>query len=262
MGDDADANRAWREMLRAWAIPEQLVAAAPESPYFFDPSVFIAAADEALARFEDTVSDRVARQALAGDGTVLDVGAGAGAASLRLRPSHVTGVDPSVVLLEAFAERAERLGVGHTEIEGTWPDVAARVPAADVVVCHHLAYNVPDLATFASQLAAHARRRVVIELTAVHPMAWLSPYWDALHGLVQPEGPTAIDAAAVFAALGFEVHAERGQRPLQMIGELGDDQLARIARRLCLAAERLPELRRLVTDMPPPSTRQVVTLWW
>ena len=235
MDDDvATLNDRWQQMLAGWAIPTELMAQAPESPYFFDPTVFTIAADAAMARTDDTASDAVARAALPTAGTVLDVGVGAGAASLRLRPGHITGVDPSTVLLAAFAERATTLGIAHREVEGTWPDASSGVTSVDVVVCHHVVYNVTDLATFTSQLASHAHRRVVIELTARHPMAWLSPYWTALHGLSQPTTPTAEDAVAVLVALGFDVHQQRSWREIQMIGELGDEQVARIARRLCI----------------------------
>src|SRR5829696_3409364 len=88
-------DSAWSEMLARWAIPDQLVAAAPVSPYFFDVAVFAVAADEAIARPDDTISDRAARDALPVGGTVLDVGAGAGAASLRLGASRVIGIDSS-----------------------------------------------------------------------------------------------------------------------------------------------------------------------
>jgi hypothetical protein len=46
MAEPGDANRRWAQMLGDWAIPEQLVAAAREPPYFFDPQVFIAAANQ------------------------------------------------------------------------------------------------------------------------------------------------------------------------------------------------------------------------
>jgi SAM-dependent methyltransferase len=262
MAERTDANKRWGQMLAAWAIPPELIDAAPASPYFFDPAVFIAAADQALARVEDTVSDGVAREALPEGGTVLDVGAGAGAASLRLGPTHVTAVDPSSELLEAFASRAVTLGLEHAQIEGTWPDVAPRAPEVDVVVCHHVIYNVADLRTFAALLDAHGRRRVVIELTSVHPMAWMTPYWRALHGIEQPERPTAEDAVTVLGQLGLDVNQARSVRPVQMIGELGEDRLARIARRLCLPAVRLPELQRLLEEVPPSDAREVVTLWW
>ena len=112
MGEPGEANRRWAHTLSGWAIPDAIVAAAAESPYFFDPQVFIEIADEALARADDTPSDAIARDALAADGTVLDVGCGAGAASFRLHPSAVVGVDPSAELLDVFLERA---GVALTD---------------------------------------------------------------------------------------------------------------------------------------------------
>jgi SAM-dependent methyltransferase len=262
VGDASEANRRWAEHLAAWAIPEDLVAKAEEPPYFFDPAVFTAAADAALARAADTTSDAVARAALPAGGTVLDVGAGAGTASLRLGAAHAVGVDSNSELLRAFAERASRMGIATTLVEGRWPEVAPSVLPADVVVCHHVAYNAPDLAAFASALDAHARRRVVVELTAVHPMSWMAPYWKALHGLDQPERPTADDAVDVLTGLGFEVHQRRWVRDVQMIGESEADSVARIARRLCLPAARHDELRLCVEANPPPRTREVVTLWW
>jgi cyclopropane fatty-acyl-phospholipid synthase-like methyltransferase len=262
MDERHDANRRWSTMLSAWAIPQGLIAAAPASPYFFDPTVFITAADEAIARADDTISDRVARQALPCGGTVLDVGVGAGAASLRLGASRVIGVDASGPMLAAFTERAARLGIAATAVHGSWPDVAEQAPRCDVVVCHHVAYNVADLASFALALSDKAVARVVVELTARHPMAWLAPYWEALHGLAQPEGPTADDAVAVLESLGFTVHQQRWSRRIQMIGETGDEQMARIARRLCLPEWRWDELRAVLRRRPPPVERQVVTVWW
>jgi hypothetical protein len=249
-------------MLGRWAIPEELVASAPASPYFFDPAVFTAAADDAVLRDRDTPSDRVAREALPAHGTVLDVGVGAGAASLRLGADRIIGVDPNPTLLDAFAQRAERLGCAHTEIQGTWPDVAAETPRADVAVCHHVVYNVAELSGFARSLTEHAARRVVIELTAVHPMAWLAPYWKALHGLDQPDRPAADDAIAVFEELGLGPRHERWTRPIQMIGETDTDRVDRIARRLCLNPDRHDELRRALDATPPPVERGVVTVWW
>jgi hypothetical protein len=252
----------WANWLAAWAIPAELIAAAPESPYFFDPQVFIAAADKAMARPDDTPSDRAAREALPAGGSVVDVGVGAGAASVRLRPATIVGVDANRVLLDAFVERASGFGIDALAIEGSWPAVAPDTPVADVVVCHHVVYNAADLATFAAALDGHARRRVVVELTAVHPMAWMTPYWRALHGIDQPDRPTAADAVDVLKGLGFEPHQQRWVRNYQMIGENGEDALARIARRLCLPPDRNPELRELLVSTPPPTGREVVTVWW
>lgn len=249
-------------MLARWAIPERLRAAVPASPYFFDPDVFTQAALEALDRSDDSPSDEAAREALPDAGSVLDVGCGAGAASLRLRPRHVVGVDTNRPLLDAFLGVARRFGVQADAVEGGWPDVATLCPPAEVVVCHHVFYNVADLAGFATALDQHAQRRVVVELTAVHPMAWLAPYWLALHGLGQPDRPTAHDAVEVLAQLGFEVRQRRWKRHYQMIGEHGTHRLDAMARRLCLPPERHDELRHVVEDLPPPTEREMVTLWW
>ena len=263
-GGSDEANRRWADMLAEWAIPEELLAAAPTSPFFFDPTVFIRAADEALARRDDSPSDAAARDSLPTGGAVLDVGVGAGAASLRLaaRAGHIVGVDLNRELLDAFAERARGLGVGHTTIEGGWPGVASRAPAADVVLCHHVIYNAADLAAFASALTAHATRRVVVELTTIHPLAWMATYWEAVHGLAQPHRPTVDDAVEVLASLGLDVRQHRWQRRLQMIGESNADHVERIARRLCLGPDRHAEVQRLLAATPPPESREVTTLWW
>jgi hypothetical protein len=123
-------------------------------------------------------------------------------------------------------------------------------------------YNVADLAAFAVALTDHARHRVVAELTAVHPMAWMAPYWKALQGLEQPDRPVAHDAVAVLEELGLRVRQRRWERRYEMIGESGDQSLLRIARRLCLPASRHEELRQLLAAVPPPDKRDVVTLWW
>ena len=256
------ADRTWAGMLADWAVPEEILAGAPESPFFFDLRSFVGAAEEAVNRSADTPSDAAAREVLPAGGTVLDVGCGAGAASLRLRPARVIGVDQSRPLLAAFSEGARRLGIDAEVIEGRWPDCAEQAGTTDVVVCHHVLYNVPDLAAFAAALSAHARRRVVVELTASHPLSWLTPYWKALHGLDQPERPTWEDAVAVLADLGLTVGETRWRRRYEMIGEGGEEAVARIGRRLCIGPDRYDELRGLLAAEPPPQDREVVTLWW
>ena len=165
-------------------------------------------------------------------------------------------------MLDAFVDRALRQGITATPIEGAWPQVAPTTEVADVVVCHHVAYNVSDLSSFVRALMERTISRTVIELTTLHPMTWLAPYWRSLYDLDQPDRPTADDAIAVLRELGIAVHQRHWTRPIQMIGETGDDQLARVARRLCLPAERLNELRVALSERPPPVEREVVTVWW
>jgi len=90
----------------------------------------------------------------------------------------------------------------------------------------------------------------------------MRPYWEALHGLDQPDRPTVEDAIAELTELGFRVHQQRWRRQYQMIGETGNDQVARIGRRLCLPSRRYDELRQLLTAIPVPREREVVTVWW
>src|SRR6185295_12314164 len=126
-----------------WAIPPEILGAAPESPWFCPPGLFTKAAEESLT-VPPTPSRRRALEALPAGGSVLDVGAGAGAASLPLCPPAVAvaAVDQNPEMLSAFAGLAARQGIDHTEVEGLWPDVAGRVGPVDVVVCHHVLYNV------------------------------------------------------------------------------------------------------------------------
>jgi hypothetical protein len=175
-------------------------------------------------------------------------------------------------MLRAFCQRVEAAGKAVTTIEGPWPAVAEQTPVADVVVCHHVAYNVPDLAPFVQRLTDHARARVVMELTAQHPMSVLNDLWRRFHGLVRPSTPTADDAVAVLREVGLTPERLDWQAPA--LGWFSPftqraDLVAWVRRRLCLPQERDGEIeaalgaRILERDgcvgLPP---RPVVTLWW
>jgi SAM-dependent methyltransferase len=267
-----NAAERWTQALAAWAIAPEILAAAPESPWGFPTELFERRADAVPA--EPTSSTQRALEALPEGGAVLDVGCGAGAASLPLaaRAGHLIGVDPSAAMLRAFRRRVEAAGKAMTTIEGTWPSVAEQTPVADVVVCHHVAYNVPDLAPFVQHLTDHARARVVMELTAQHPMSVLNDLWQHFHGLARPSTPTADDAVAVLREVGLAPARVAWEAPA--LGWFSpftrrEDLVAWVRRRLCLPAERDGEIaaalgaRILERDgsvgLPP---RPVVTLWW
>ncbi|MGH8867018.1 MAG: class I SAM-dependent methyltransferase, partial [Actinomycetes bacterium] len=163
-------------------------------------------------------------------------------------------------MLAAFAAAADARAVPHDEVAGRWPDVAAEVPAGDVVVCHHVAYNVPDLPAFARALDTHARRRVVVEITAAHPLTWLGPLWLRVHGQRRPHGPTAELAAEVLREAGLPVRVERWSRPPRPV--TAGVRVAMARRRLCLPYDREPEVARLLAEVGQPPPQEVVTLWW
>lgn len=249
--------------LESWAIPEAILAAAPESPWTFPPALFARSAERALADTHPTPSRRRAAEAIPPGGSVLDVGAGAGAASLPLAPPAglITAVDESRPMLDAFAEGAERIGIDHAEIQGRWPEVSPEVPDADVVVCHHVVYNVADLAPFLRALDGHARRRVVLELTARHPQSDLNPLWLAIHGIQRPAGPTSDDAAEVARSLGYDVQVEAFEHSSMWHGAGRDERIAFARRRLCVGPERDDEIGRHL-DREPGPTRRLVSIWW
>ena len=196
-------------------------------------------------------------------GSLLDVGVGGGAASLPLVPpaTSIVGVDEGEELLAAFRDAADRVGVAHRQVQGTWPAVASEVEPADVVVCHHVFYNVADLGPFAAALTDHARRRVVVELSGDHPTSNFNPLWKAIHGLERPTSPTADDAVAVLEELGLAVQREDSERPWGIDLDRAE-QIAMARRRLCVGPERDAEIDALLGQPGEQPARRVVTLWW
>jgi SAM-dependent methyltransferase len=258
-GQEAGALVRWREQLEDWAIPEEILAAAPESPWGCPVGLFRSRARRAGSR-PATPSNREAARLLAAGGTVLDVGAGGGAASLPLAglAGRLVAVDESPAMVAAFLAAAEAAGVPAEAVEGRWPEVAARVAPADVVVCHHVLYNVADLAPFADALTGHARRRVVVELTDRHPLVGLGPLWRRFHDLERPSGPGADDAVAALEALGLRPARQDWESQDRFGFDDFDELVAFTRRRLCLPARRDPEVAEALLE---EGTRQVDGVW-
>lgn len=259
----ATAADRWRSDLVDWAIPEHIMQAAPEPPWSFSAALFTSRTDDALAEREGSPSQRRAAEALPEGGSVLDVGAGGGAGSLPLVPpaALIVAVDQSAEMLTSFAAAAGRLGVAHREVQGSWPEVATEVDVADVAVCHNVFYNVAELVPFASALTAHARRRVVVEITAEHPTSSQRLLWRALHGIERPTSPTATDAMALLEEMGLEIGHEQFERSGQTQSRDMAATVAMTRRRLCVGAERDPEIETLLRKQATPP-RRAVTIWW
>ncbi len=268
----ADLLERWRSDLESWAIPAEILAATPESPWVLPRQLFIRRAQHRSAVFKSPSYQR-AWQALANPGSVLDVGAGAGAACLPLvrRATAITAVDADQELLSVLVDNADRLGTAALAICGRWPEVAGEVERADVVTCHHVLYNVADLGPFVAELTSHARRLVVVELTARHPLSGLNPLWERFHGLVRPTVPTAYDALAVLEELGLAPGHEVWSRPGESDHATFEDVVEVTRRRLCLGPDRAGEvalaLRELgveggrAADLGSPGA-DLVTIWW
>ncbi len=262
----------WRSDLAAWAIPDDITAMAEESPWVLPRPLFTRRADRVAAAPAGPSYERAAA-ALDPPGSVLDIGAGAGAACLPLLPrcTALTAVDTEPDMLELLAERAAAAGRQARLVPGRWPDVARQVASADVVTCHHVVYNVPDIEPFLAALTAAARRTVVLEMSATHPLTSLNPLWLRFWGLVRPDRPTADDLLAILAAMGVEAGSRRWSRPggrdYASFAELTD--ITR--RRLCLPLARADEVAAALTDLGVDphrpadfgsSGRDLVTIWW
>jgi SAM-dependent methyltransferase len=247
----------WASELAAWAIPDHIMRQAPESPWAFTPALFRPPTEPT----PDTPSRIRAREALPEGGSVLDVGCGGGAAGLALVPpaGRVTGFDQSQELLELFSARAGELGIDFMAVLGTWPEEAAKVGPADVVVTHHVAYNVPDLGGFATELSARARNRVVMELSSFHPRYGVNHLWRHFWDVDRPEGPTAEDAIAVLREVGIEPAVDRAPRGGRSTNR--ETRVASVRRYLCLPPGREPEVDALLGD-DVFAMGEVVTLWW
>ena len=256
------AAQRWTRLLASWALPEHIVAQAPASPWAHDPASF--AVDDTLER--DTVAARLAREVLpASGGSVMDVGCGGGRSSLALVPpaTRLVGVDEQPRMLEQFATAAEAAGVAYETIQGRWPDDAAQAPVVDVVVCHHVFYNVPDLASFALTLTDHARLAVVAVLPPRHPLSSMNDAWKHFWNLDRPEGPTDADAVAVLRELGLEPEVRRAPRgSLAQVTADPSAQVAAARRRLCLHPDRDAEIAAYLAEHPPAWSDEVVVLRW
>lgn len=267
--------RRWRDDLAAWAIPDEILESAAESPWVLPGQVFARRADQLSAAPSGPSFER-AWAALYPEGSVLDVGAGAGAACLPLLPrtTTLTVVDEKSAMLGLLAERTSARGLGRDRVrlvDGRWPDVAPDVSAADVVTCHHVLYNVADLAPFVAALTAHARRLVVAEVSWTHPLTSLNELWLRFHGLRRPERPAGDDLLAILPAMGLRIGHARWRRPggpdYTTFAELTDVT----RRRLCLGPERAAEVASALTELGVDpehpqdlgsSGREVLTLWW
>ncbi|MFK8024048.1 MAG: class I SAM-dependent methyltransferase [Ilumatobacter sp.] len=252
----------WASALAEWAIPQHILDQAPTSPYRHDTTTFVV--DDTLDR--SVLSAEVARSVLPkSGGSVLDVGCGGGRAAMSLVPpaERVIGVDESADMLAAFTDAASRFGARSMTIQGRWPDVADDAPVADVVTCHHVAYNVADIEPFVRALTEHARLAVVLVMPTVHPRSAWSGAWRHFWDLDRPTTPTSDDFADVLRELGLE--AERWEMPRPPLARNAEDPATRLPaaqRVLCLGDDRADDIAAFLAHNEPAwSTVHTVFRW-
>lgn len=251
----------WKSDLQSWAIPQEIVDQADQPPWAHPVAVFTVHGD-----VPDSISHQRARDALPLNGSVLDVGSGGGRASMAITPpaGMLVAVDHQQEMLDQFAQAATARGVtAHTYL-GDWPDIADSVPEADVVVCHHVAYNVQDIVPFLRALNDHAHKRVVLELPMSHPMSNMNELWKQFWGLDRPTQPTPHLLQAIAKGMGYPAVLDIwedetwGQRV-----DLPEAERVKQARiRLCLHEDRDAEIAAALLAKKDAQPREVATLWW
>ena len=255
------AGKEWGDALAAWAIPEEILAQAPSNPWVHPPKLFRASDDDPA----DTPSMQAAAAFLRDGGSLLDVGCGGGRSSLPLGPRLITsaiGVDEQQAMIDQFAVAAAARGIASKGILGRWPDASPLTPAADVVVSHHVVYNVSAIDPFVESLSTHAQRGVVVELPDRHPTAPFNQLWKRFWNLERPTEPSADLFVEVVRAAGFQptrIDSDRSPRKEQLDAE---EFIAFVRQRLCLSTDRDSEIADAIkTDFAADAT-SIVTVSW
>jgi 2-polyprenyl-3-methyl-5-hydroxy-6-metoxy-1,4-benzoquinol methylase len=260
----------WRSELEAWALPAGLLAAVPDSPHGWPTHLWRRMQERSDTQTPTTV---VLVDLLAPGGTLLDVGAGTGRASLPAasRGHALTAVEPDPGLAEGFRHAVALAGVEARLIEASWPGAAGEAGPHDVALAANVVYDVAEVAPFLEALDRAAGRAVVVEATARHPLSSLTPYFRALHGLDRPRGPTADLLVEVIAeVLGRAPEAEQWERTTSIRFADLQELLDHYRRRLVLPEERTGELADLLAPdiqeddgwLTLAGDRRQVTLWW
>ena len=171
------------------------------------------------------------------------------------------GVDHEREMLSMFAQNAEKREISCQVFEGFWPEIADQVPMADVVLCHHVLYNISEIGPFLLGLDSHARSRVVVEMSTCHPLSHHSGAWKHCWNIDRPTTPTSEDVLEFLKEIGIkaEIHYWSGKLRDQIDIDQENDF---IRVRLCLPPERLSEVRDYFLDNPSPMHRELATIWW
>jgi hypothetical protein len=160
-----------------------------------------------------------------------------------------------------FEENAKSRGLTSQVFDGFWPAVEADVPIADVVVAHHVMYNVSPVEDFLLGMNAHASKRVVIEMPQRHPLTTAAPLWKHFWNLDRPTQPLPTDLMNVLAELGIEAHLELWDGSMRVEADLASQaHFSRI--RLCLPESREPEVLEFLSNEPKVAIRNLATIWW
>ena len=266
----------WRQQLEDWALPPDLLASVEASPYGWSRRVWKQKGERGLDPDAGSLTTNLVSELAGPNGSVIDIGAGTGRASLPLvRRGHpVTMVEPNANMLASLRELTQTLRRDNRPVEivdGRWPEVENEVKPHRVAMSAHVVYDVAELVPFLEAMDGIAEAGVVIEMTPNHPWSSLRDlYWE-FHQLARPPGPVTEDLVAVVIDLGREPQIQRWNHPSDMVYETIDEIVEMTGRRLVLPPARWPELeerlRPRIVGAPGayqvgPLEREITTVWW
>ena len=159
-------------------------------------------------RTDDPLLDRLALEVKPHQ-TLIDVGAGPGrlALPLALRCRHLTAVEPSPAMAQAFLEEAGNHNIQNVNlVESTWED--AQTQPANLVLCSHVLYTARRIDRFIEKLTAHALERVLVVLFWDPPQHRSYPLWPDVHGEPRLPLPAAPQLLELLDEMGITPHVE------------------------------------------------------
>ena len=249
------AGNKWREDLDNWGIPEVILKQAPTNPWIHPVDLFLVP-NEIVETFSHTKAREVSPE------TVLDIGCGGGIAAFALVPpaTKVFGIDHQPEMLVQFNEEAKRRNVDSVTHEGFWPEISDKVSKADVVVSHHVLFNVKNIEEFLLECNSHAAKRVVIEIPERHPQSDANFLWEHFWGIERPNSPKANDILDILSELGINAQIQNWEGKARATTDINKSvEYARI--RLCLDSSKDEEIKRLLSAHVS-APRMLATIWW
>jgi 2-polyprenyl-3-methyl-5-hydroxy-6-metoxy-1,4-benzoquinol methylase len=196
--------------------------------------------------------------------SVLDVGAGGGRIALPLTQKcrWVVAVEPSESMRQQMLKAVEvwrprKLSI----VTEKWED--ANVEPADVVICAHVLYTVPEPVAFVRKLADKAKRLVVVVLFERSAASTYFPLWPTVHGQERLSLPCLPDFVALLDEMGIKFTREK--LPPREPGGFADadEAVAESMARLFVApgTEKAGKLEKVVRESLVPHEGGVRFKW-
>jgi 2-polyprenyl-3-methyl-5-hydroxy-6-metoxy-1,4-benzoquinol methylase len=200
-----DWVRRWHELVRAREEQWERLGILNPGGDFWTRRAQVFARFSRGVRLDDPVIERVRAQLPAGDGRVLDVGAGTGRYAVPLAElgARVVAVEPNAAMAGLMQQEAAECGVSISVEQAGWPEAESRVGSAEVVLCAHVVYPIADVVPFIRGLDRAARCAVVMVARLGQPDEAVTPVFRAVHDEERAPMPSLADLYNLLLQLGI-----------------------------------------------------------